>query len=66
MRLGQVGCQDFTGGPAVRTPRFTCGAAGSIAGQGTKIPHALWCGNLPPPTNAVKLVGLTENWLVVL
>ena len=54
MGLGQVECQDFTGSPVVRTPCFNCGGAGSITGQGTKIPHALWCGNPPPPTNAMR------------
>ena len=33
---------DFPGGPGVRTS--TAGGMGSISGEGTKIPYALWCG----------------------
>ena len=28
----------------LRCPPYTAGVAGSIPGQGTKIPHATWCG----------------------
>ena len=31
---------DFPGGPAVRTSPSNAGAAGSMPGQGAKIPHA--------------------------
>ena len=39
--------RDFLGSPVVKTPHFQCrdaGGVGSIPGQGTKIPHAAWCG----------------------
>ena len=32
--------RDFPGGPVVRTSSANTGVAGSIAGQGPKIPHA--------------------------
>ena len=32
--------RDFSGGPAVRTSPSHAGDAGSIPGQGVKIPHA--------------------------
>ena len=32
---------DFPDGPVVKIPTFNAGGAGSISGQGTKIPHAL-------------------------
>ena len=32
--------QDFPGGPVVKNPPSNVGDAGSIPGQGTKIPHA--------------------------
>ena len=32
---------DFPGGPVVKNPPFNAGDAGSIPGQGTKIPHAV-------------------------
>ena len=34
--------QDFPGGPVVKTPCFQCRGMGSIPGQGTKIPQAVW------------------------
>ena len=34
----------FPGGPAVRTQSFYCGGPGSVLGQGTKIPQAVWHG----------------------
>ena len=33
-------CQEFPGGPVVRTPCFHCGGRGSTPGRGTKIPQA--------------------------
>ena len=36
--------RDFPGGPVVKTPHFQCKGMGSISGQGTKIPHAMWQG----------------------
>jgi len=33
--------QDFPGGPVVKTPPSDTGAADSIPGQGSKLPHAL-------------------------
>ena len=36
--------RDFPGSPVVKTPHFTAGGTGSIPGQGTKIPHAVWRG----------------------
>ena len=34
--------KDFPGGPVVKNPPCNAGDAGSIPGQGAKIPHALW------------------------
>ena len=36
--------QDFPGGPVVKTPSCQHRGTSSIPGQGTKIPHAAWCG----------------------
>ena len=33
---------DFPGGPVVKTSPSNAGGAGSVLGQGTKIPQALW------------------------
>ena len=33
---------DFPGGPVVKTSPSNAGGAGSILGQGAKIPHASW------------------------
>ena len=33
-------CRDFPGGPVVRTSPSNAGGAGSIPGQGAKVPHA--------------------------
>ena len=41
-RVIRSGGWDFPGGPVVKTLPSTTGGAGSIPGQGTKIPHALW------------------------
>ena len=35
-----MGHRDFPGGPVVKNPPYNAGDAGSIPGQGTKIPHA--------------------------
>ena len=43
--------QEFPGGPVVGTRHFHCGGLGSIPGQGTKIPHAMQCGQKNPPKN---------------
>ena len=40
--------RDFPRGPAVKNPPSKAGDAGSIPGQGTKIPHA--AGQLNPHT----------------
>ena len=37
--------RDFPGGPVVKTSPSNAGGAGSIPGQGTKIPHASWLKN---------------------
>ena len=34
--------RDFPGGPVVKTLPSNAGGAGSIPGQGAKIPHTLW------------------------
>ena len=34
--------RDIPGGPVVKTLPSNAGSKGSIPGQGTKIPHALW------------------------
>ena len=34
--------RDFPGGPVVKNPLSNAGDAGSIPGQGSKIPHATW------------------------
>ena len=35
---------DFPGPPVVKTSRFSEGDMGSIPGQATEIPHAMWHG----------------------
>ena len=50
MRLSFLHCiflfknnsRDFPGGPGVKTSPSTAGDAGSIPGQGARIPHGLW------------------------
>ena len=37
--------REFPGGPVLRTRRFHCCSLGSIPGQGTKIPQAVWSKN---------------------
>ena len=34
----------FPGGPVVKTPCFQSWGVGSLPGQGTRVPHATWCG----------------------
>ena len=45
---------DFPGGPVVKNLPYNAGDAGSIPGQGTKIPHAT--GQLSPRATATELV----------
>ena len=40
-----ITCWDFPGGPVVKTSPSSAGGAGSIPGQGAKIPHASQPGN---------------------
>ena len=47
---------DFPGGPVVKNPPYNAGEAGSIPGQGTKIPHAV--GQLSPRATTTELVSL--------
>ena len=37
-------CGDSPGGPVVKNPLSNAGGVGSIPGRGTKIPHAVGCG----------------------
>ena len=37
----KIGERDFPSGPVVKSPPSNAGFAGSIPGQGTKIPHAV-------------------------
>ena len=37
-----MACQNFPGGPVVKTSPSNVGSEGSIPDQGAKIPHALW------------------------
>ena len=46
LELKSVCVRDFPGGPVVGSPPSSVGDAGSIPGQGTKIPHAM--GQLSP------------------
>ena len=45
--------RDFPGGPVVKNPPHNGGDAGSIPGQGTKIPHAV--GQLSPCAATTEL-----------
>ena len=36
--------KEFPGGSVVKTLLFSAGGVGSICGWGTKIEHAMWCG----------------------
>ena len=48
--------RDFPGGPVVKNTPYNAGDAGSIPGQGTKIPYAM--GQLSPSTTTTELVHL--------
>ena len=48
--------QDFPGGPVVKNLPYNAGDAGSIPGQGTKIPHA--SGQLSPCNTTAELARL--------
>ena len=50
---------DFPGGPVVKHPPSNAGDAGSIPGQGTKIPRAV--GHLSPHLTATELPLLNER-----
>ena len=47
---------DFPGGPVVKTSPSKAGGAGSIPGQGTKIPLALW-----PKNQNIKKSNIVKN-----
>ena len=50
---------EFPGGPVVGLLTFTAKGLGSISGQGTKTPRAMWCGQPPRQRNRiVREVGL--------
>ena len=49
-------CWDFPGGPVVKNLPGNAGDAGSIPGQGTKIPHA--AGQLSPRATTTELTHL--------
>ena len=48
--------RDFPGGPVVKNPPSNAGGAGSIPGQGTKIPHSV--GQLNPRAKTTELAFL--------
>ena len=48
--------RDFPGGPVVKHLPYNAGDAGSIPGQGTRIPHA--AGQLSPRATTTELVRL--------
>ena len=50
---------DFPGGPVVKNPPSNAGEAGSIPGQGTKIPHAV--GQLSAYVTTTELMRLNER-----
>ena len=50
---------DFPGGPVVQNPPYNAGDAGSIPGQGTKVPHAV--GQLSPRVTTTELACLSER-----
>ena len=50
---------DFPGDPVVKNPPSNAGDAGSIPGQGTKIPHAT--GQLSPHATTTELSHLNER-----
>ena len=45
--------RNFPGGPVAKNPPYNAGDAGSIPGQGTKIPHAM--GQLSPRATTTEL-----------
>ena len=49
---------DFPGGPVVKNPPSNAGDAGSIPGQGTKIPYAT--GQQSPHITTTELAHLNE------
>ena len=52
-------CGNFPGSPVVKTLHFLCftaGDTGSIPGQRTKIPHAMWCGQKKKKNLWISLV----------
>ena len=51
--------RDFPGGPVVKNPPYSAGDAGSIPGQGTKIPHA--AGQLSPHATTTELEHLDDS-----
>ena len=51
--------QDFPGGPVVKNPPSSAGDAGSILGQGTKIPHTE--GQLSPRSMTTEPARLNER-----
>ena len=58
---------DFPGGPVVKTLHLQCRGAGSIPGQGTKIPHAAQCGQNAKKcyrTISLPLVGRAVCFLI--
>ena len=38
-----INCQEFPGGPVVKTEHFHCHSLGSIPGRGTNVPKAVQC-----------------------
>ena len=44
LNLEKESITDFPHGPVVKTLPSTAGDVGLIPGQGTKISHAMWCG----------------------
>ena len=46
---------EFPGRPAVKTRAFTAVDPGSIPGQGTKIPQAMWCSQKQTNKNDLSL-----------
>ena len=52
-------CRDFLGGPVVKNPPSSAGDAGSIPGQGTKIPYAT--GQLSSRTTSTELTRLQRE-----
>ena len=53
--------EDFPGDPIVKTSSSNVEAAGSISGQGAKIPHALWPKKTKPKQTKNKKQKKTKN-----